>query len=141
MKMLLQIILLFECSASLWEGILLFTIMEQYMLCACSETKDILILPSWRITYLMLWNNKLFDMNVKFWKDNLNSTGYLHTSLSLVFVSRFSDYCQLPFPRKEPNSKWLTWINRSALKHQITFQEVLFKSFLCFNVLSHREQA
>ena len=98
-------------------------------------------IPSWIITYLMLWNNKLFDMNVKFWKDNLNSTGYLHTSLSLVFVSRFSDYCQLPFLRKEPNSKWLTCLNRCALKHQITFQEMFFKSFLCFNILSHREQA
>ena len=100
-----------------------------------------LILPSWRITCLMLWNIKLFDMNVKFWKDNLNSTGYLHTSLSLAFVSRLSDYCQLPFPRKEPNSKWLTCLNRCALKHQITFQEMLFKSFLCFNILSHLQQA
>ena len=141
MKMLFQIILLYKCSVSLWAAILLLTIIEQYMLCACSERKDILILPSWRITYLMLWNNKLFDMNVKFWKDNLNSTGYLHTSLSLVFVSRFSDYCQLPFLRKEPNSKWLTCLNRCALKHQITFQEMLFKSFLCFNILSHCEQA
>ena len=140
-KRLLQINHLFESFGTLGAGIFLLTIMEQYMLYACSERKDVLILPSWRITYLMLWNNKLFDMNVKFWKDNLNSTGYLHTSLSLVFVSRFSDYCQLPFLRKEQNSKWLTCLNRCALKHQITFQEMFFKSFLCFNVLSHREQA
>ena len=71
MKMLFQIILLFECSASLWAGILLSTIMEQYMLCACSETKGIQLFPSWSITYLVLWNNKLLDMHVKFWKDNL----------------------------------------------------------------------
>ena len=73
MKMLFQIILMFECRVTLWAGILLFTIMEQYMLCACSETKGIWLFPSWSMTYLVLWNIELLDIHVKIWKDNLTS--------------------------------------------------------------------
>ena len=54
MKMLFQIILMFECRVTLWASILLFTIMEQHMLCAGSETKGIWLFPSWSITYLVL---------------------------------------------------------------------------------------
>ena len=100
------------------------------------------LFPSWSITYLLLWNNKLLDINAKFWKDNLTlcritaSIFYHHFCIKVEwnFFTSFSKkrakfkMSDLPLKMSSKALNYVSW-------------KCFFKSSFCLNVVPHCEQA
>ena len=141
MKMLFQIILLFKCSVSLWAAILLLTIMEQYMLCACSETKGLAFpIMEHYISFALKQQSpghqcKVLEGQPYIMQDNCFHF-YHHFCIKVEwnFFTSFSKkrakfkMSDLPLKMSSKALNYVSW-------------KCFFKSSFCLNVVPHCEQA